>query len=259
MNDTPIDILRRISERKRAFREYEINELNELTKTLKSGSQPTDGVSDEPAGADKITPSAATPEAPAEDGQPGQPTCEEGEIPPRGRSSHEHLRVVRDFGGLEAPPAPKASNQSCRKWTPSVISPPFSVARQPETESRASEATAASLEEWREGLARLDPDRPPRNVPGKRWEQFIIDALRLFHIGMIKAAAELGWPVFDLFGCDDTKRCARIDQMGLVWLVNGNPIVSISSSAAVIEMPTGSRQTYRRRLGNPGRVLPWDL
>ena len=135
----------------------------------------------------------------------------------------------------------------------------FSVARQPETESRASEATAASLEEWREGLARLDPDRPPRNVPGKRWEQFIIDALRLFHIGMIKAAAELGWPVFDLFGCDDTKPCARIDQMGLVWLVNGNRVVSISSSAAVIEMPTGSRQTYRRRLGNPGRVLPWDL
>ena len=29
MNDTPIDILRRISERKRAYREYEINELNE--------------------------------------------------------------------------------------------------------------------------------------------------------------------------------------------------------------------------------------
>ena len=31
MSDTPIDILRRISERKRAYREYEINELNELS------------------------------------------------------------------------------------------------------------------------------------------------------------------------------------------------------------------------------------
>ena len=41
MSDTPIDILRRISERKRAFREYEINELNELTKNLKSATTPS--------------------------------------------------------------------------------------------------------------------------------------------------------------------------------------------------------------------------
>ena len=108
-------------------------------------------------------------------------------------------------------------------------------------------------------LARLRPDCPPADVPPQRWQQFIADAQRLLRNGTLAQAAALGWDEIDLFGCDDTKPCARIDQMGLVWLVNGNRVVSISSSAAVIEMPTGSRQTYRRRLGNPGRVLPWDL
>jgi hypothetical protein len=65
--------------------------------------------------------------------------------------------------------------------------------------------------------------------------------------------------VLDLFGCDDKAPYARIDQMGLVWLVAGSRVVSVSSSAAVIETRTGSRQTYRRRTGEPGRILAWQL
>jgi hypothetical protein len=136
----------------------------------------------------------------------------------------------------------------------------FPAARQPETESWASEATAASAEEWREGIALLDPDRPPLDVPSKRWVQFIADARRLLRDGMIESAAELGWSAFDLFGCDDGAPHGRIDQQGFVWLVGGNPIVGLSSSTATIEMrTTGKRQTYRRRLGDPWRVLPWNL
>jgi hypothetical protein len=116
-----------------------------------------------------------------------------------------------------------------------------------------------ALGECREGLALLDPDRPPLDVPGKRWVRFITDARRLLNDGTIKEAAELGWSALDLFGCDDRAPYARIDQMGLVWLVAGSRVVSVSSSAAVIETRTGSRQTYRRRTGEPGRVLAWQL
>ena len=54
-------------------------------------------------------------------------------------------------------------------------------------------------------------------------------------------------------------RASVTDQMGLVWFVKGGRIVSISMSAAVIETPTGARQTYRRKDGAPGRVLVWEL
>jgi hypothetical protein len=122
-----------------------------------------------------------------------------------------------------------------------------------------NEITPPETTEWRKRVAALDPDRSPRDVPARRWTQFIIDALRLFRDGTIAQAIDLGWDALDLFGCDDRAPYARIDQMGLVWLVAGNRVVSISSSAAVIETRTGSRQTYRRRTGEPGRVLAWQL
>jgi hypothetical protein len=55
------------------------------------------------------------------------------------------------------------------------------------------------------------------------------------------------------------RRFARVDRMGFVWLVAGNRVVNVSSSAAVIEMRTGSRQTYRQKQSEPGRVLAWEL
>jgi DNA-binding transcriptional regulator YiaG len=54
------------------------------------------------------------------------------------------------------------------------------------------------------------------------------------------------------------KPFGRVDQWGLVWLIKGGRIVSMSMSAAVIETPTGARQTYRRRDGAPRRVLAWE-
>jgi hypothetical protein len=113
--------------------------------------------------------------------------------------------------------------------------------------------------EWTEGFALLQPDRPPADVPLGRWRQFIADARRLFGGGIVAQAAAAGWTAHDLFGCDDTKPYARVDQMGLLWLVEGGLIASLSMSAAVIETPAGVRQTYRRKDGAPGRVLVWEL
>ena len=113
--------------------------------------------------------------------------------------------------------------------------------------------------EWEEALACLQPDRPPGDMPPKRWEQFIADARRLIDEGFAAQAAALGWTALDLFGCNNTKPFARIDQMGLVWLITGGRVASISASAAIIEAPTGSRQTYRRSLPGVGQVPVWGL
>jgi hypothetical protein len=112
--------------------------------------------------------------------------------------------------------------------------------------------------EWREGLAGLRPDYPPGDVPSGRWHQFINNCGRLLGAGVIEEAARLGWTAYDLFGCDGEKPFGRVDQMGLIWFVKGGRIVSMSMSAAVLAMPTGARQTYRRKDGAPGRVLVWE-
>jgi hypothetical protein len=47
--------------------------------------------------------------------------------------------------------------------------------------------------------------------------------------------------------------------MGLAWFIKGGHVRSNSMSAAVIETPTGARQTYCRKEGAPGRVSLWEL
>jgi len=62
-----------------------------------------------------------------------------------------------------------------------------------------------------------------------------------------------------LFGCDRDWPFARIDQAGLLWLLNGDHLIALTENTATIERRTGARQTYRRRPSGPGRVLAWEL
>jgi hypothetical protein len=114
---------------------------------------------------------------------------------------------------------------------------------------------------WTEGYARLDPDRPPSDVPLKRWQRFIDDVGRFLNSPFCAVAVALGWGSFDLFGCDCDRPYARIDCAGLLWLLNGNRLVMLAEDAATIETRTGARQTWRRKdsgVGS-GRVLAWEL
>jgi hypothetical protein len=52
---------------------------------------------------------------------------------------------------------------------------------------------------------------------------------------------------------------ARIDYAGLLWLLAGDKLIALTADTATVETCTGARQTYRRRPGEPGRVLAWDL
>jgi hypothetical protein len=113
--------------------------------------------------------------------------------------------------------------------------------------------------EWAEGLAQLWLTRPPGDVPWRRWRQLILDARRLVERGQIEAAAAHRWTALDLFGCDAEKPSARIDQMGLIWFIRGGRVVSVSSSAAIIETASGARQSYRRKTEGIGQVVVWEL
>jgi hypothetical protein len=111
---------------------------------------------------------------------------------------------------------------------------------------------------WAEGLARLDPNNPPGDVPPQRWVTFCNDAGRFLDRWAARAAA-LGWGSLDLFGCDARKPFARIDRLGLMWLLNGDHLVALSETSAIIGRGTGARQTYRRRPTQSKCVLAWDL
>jgi hypothetical protein len=114
--------------------------------------------------------------------------------------------------------------------------------------------------EWAEGFARLDPNRPPGDVPLRRWRTFV-DDIGVFLDGRWAAtAAALGWGPGELFGCDRDRPFARVDTAGLLWLLNGDTLVALSSEIAVIERVTGARQTYRRRAPRDGDVsLAWEM
>jgi hypothetical protein len=127
-------------------------------------------------------------------------------------------------------------------------------------EHRAAAVVAAVMSrEWAPGLARLHPDRPPRDVPAGRWQQFISDARRLVNDGWAERAAELGWAPSELFGCDERRPFTRVDRMGLAWFIKGGRVIAMPMTAAVIELPGGVRQTYRRKPSASCGVPAWEV
>jgi len=96
-------------------------------------------------------------------------------------------------------------------------------------------------------LDQLDPERPPGDVPPRRWAQFIADATAFRSSGFADQARALGWTDADLFGWDDERPFARIDCLGLLWLMNGDRLLALTADTAVIETKGGSRLTFRKR------------
>jgi hypothetical protein len=135
-----------------------------------------------------------------------------------------------------------------------------------ESWSEAEDECAAIVEHdgkipgaWAEGFARFDPDRPPAGVPLQRWKRFLDDVRHFLDNGFAVQAAALGWGPYDLFGCDRDRPFARIDQAGLLWLLNGDRLIALSETTATIQTRTGARHTFHRRPSEPGRVLAWEL
>ena len=54
---------------------------------------------------------------------------------------------------------------------------------------------------------------------------------------------------------DADRPYTRIDGLGLVPALEGCKIVALSAEGAILETPAGVRQSYRRKVDRPGRVL----
>jgi hypothetical protein len=97
-------------------------------------------------------------------------------------------------------------------------------------------------------------------VPEKRWSRLVNDCGRFLDRGGAARAAALGWGPLDLFGCDRERPFARIDHMGLLWLLNGGTVIELHCDRAVFETAGGARLCYRRRPVEVGRTVPaWEL
>jgi hypothetical protein len=93
----------------------------------------------------------------------------------------------------------------------------------------------------------------PDLVPVDRWQAAVEDGRRF--LGRWDNQAEaLGWTARDLFGLQTPpakphpsySRLSRYDETGLIWLLQGRPVVALTETSAAIENPTGAITTYRR-------------
>jgi hypothetical protein len=65
----------------------------------------------------------------------------------------------------------------------------------------------------------------------------------------------LGWTERDLFGLHEPpekphpsyRRLSRYDQTGLIWLLQGRPVVALTEVTAAIQSSTGAITIYRRQ------------
>ncbi|HEY2532173.1 MAG TPA: hypothetical protein VGJ20_30310 [Xanthobacteraceae bacterium] len=88
--------------------------------------------------------------------------------------------------------------------------------------------------------------KPPEGVPNQRWIQAINDAEN-FLVTWGEQAVAFGWQAQELFGLDPITPLRRYDVMGLIWLLQGCPVVALTERTAAIKMPTGNELMFYRK------------
>jgi hypothetical protein len=95
--------------------------------------------------------------------------------------------------------------------------------------------------------------KPPDMVEIKRWRQCVKDGSR-FLAKWGEQAEALGWTSADLFGLHQPperphpsyRRLSRYDARGLVWLLEGRPVIALTEATASIRNPSGSITVCRK-------------
>jgi hypothetical protein len=127
---------------------------------------------------------------------------------------------------------------------------------------RAEAGSGDTPTAWTDGVPRLRTASAPRNYPRHAWQQLVQDAEGFLDRWGTQAAA-LGWPGWELFGCHRRAPWGRIDGMGLVLLLNGDPLAALTATEAVIRRASGAHQTRRRKPRDPltaaERCMVWEL
>jgi hypothetical protein len=95
--------------------------------------------------------------------------------------------------------------------------------------------------------------RCPLYIDSADWEQAVGDG-REFLARWGQQADALGWSARDLFGLHQIperpvasyRRLSRYDDTGLVWLLQGRPVVALTADTAAIQTESGGILTYRK-------------
>jgi hypothetical protein len=90
----------------------------------------------------------------------------------------------------------------------------------------------------------------PPGVLDLRWQQATNDA-GLFLDQWSETAERLGWTAGDLFGLHPTVPLSRVDHMGLVWLLKGERVVSLTATEARLERGLTYYRQHRGRRAAP--------
>src|SRR5262249_3107714 len=94
--------------------------------------------------------------------------------------------------------------------------------------------------DWVEGIACLNPDRPPADLPRHRWRQFVNDCHS--SLSASECWAGSGGMRFALFGCAPRRPLDYSASAGLLWAISGGRLVELRRDWAVIDMPLPTRQ-----------------
>jgi len=95
--------------------------------------------------------------------------------------------------------------------------------------------------------------RSPAHVEIDCWQQALADA-EAFLARWGEEAQALGWTARELFGLHTPpehpspsyRRLSRYDQTGLVWLLQGRPVVALTVETAAIQTASGGTLIYRK-------------
>ena len=115
--------------------------------------------------------------------------------------------------------------------------------------------------EWVQGVARLEQDRPPADIPRHRWRLFVEDCRTFLRSeALAHRAAQLGWDAVALFGCCRNP-LMYLGKAGLLWQVSGGKIIELHRDWAVIDRPVNRSQRvfYRRDVDEAKAALPGTL
>jgi hypothetical protein len=115
----------------------------------------------------------------------------------------------------------------------------------------ARERTATMDTPYSKALAALR-SKCPEFVEPERWLQALGDAEILLSLWGSQAGA-LGWTARELFGlhpiperpASNFRRLARYDSTGLIWLLQGRPVIALTDSEAAIQS-AGAVVVYRK-------------
>ena len=118
------------------------------------------------------------------------------------------------------------------------------------------------VQQWIEGVQRLDYVQCPAAVPHMRWQLFLGDCHSFLSSSenWAERAAMLGWDDLALFGCHRTRPLEHLGSAGLLWVLTGGKLVELHRNWAVIERAKdGPRHIHHRTPRNGANVtLPWS-